>query len=131
VHEVVDDAVYEWEGLKLSFIQTLHYHSNNELMPTYGLDISYKDKKFLITADTQFTPERFDTEYHDATIIFHDCETMSEPSGIHAHFNQLKTLPKEIKAKTWLYHYSDGALPDARSEGFLGFVRCGQVIDLK
>jgi hypothetical protein len=30
----------------------------------------------------------------------------------------------------WLYHYSDGLLPDAVADGFLGFARPGQVFDL-
>lgn len=36
-------------------------------------------------------------------------------------------MPEDIKAKMWLYHYSDGDLPDAKQDGFLGFVAKGQV----
>ncbi|VEH28122.1 metal-dependent hydrolase of the beta-lactamase superfamily transporter III [Legionella sainthelensi] len=50
---------------------------------------------------------------------------------MHAHFSQLDTLAPEIKAKLWLYHYNDGKLPDAQFHGFLGFVQCGQIIELK
>lgn len=130
VHIVADKEVYEWYGLQLSLIQTIHVHSNGELMPSYALDIRYKGKNFFITTDTQFTPEFLEKFYQAATIVFHDCETLPVPSGVHAHFNQLQSLPPEIKAKTWLYHYNDGQLPDAKSEGFLGFARCGQIIDL-
>lgn len=125
-----DNEIYAWEGLQLKLIKTIHVHSNRELMPSYGLDINYKNKNFLITADTQFTPELFESYYQKATLIFHDCETLSIASGVHAHFNQLKTLSPELKAKMWLYHYNDGVLPDAMAHGFLGFVRCGQIIDL-
>jgi hypothetical protein len=29
----------------------------------------------------------------------------------------------------WLYHYNPGHLPDARADGFRGFVKKGQVFD--
>jgi len=29
----------------------------------------------------------------------------------------------------WLYHYNDGELPYAITDGFLGFVKQGQVFD--
>ena len=130
VHEVSDDQIYEWEGLKLKLIQTIHVHSNGELMPSYGVDIGYKGKTFLITADTQFTPDILGSYYKAATLVFHDCETLKTPSGVHAHISELNTLDPVIKAKMWLYHYNDGELPDATAQGFLGFVHCGQVIEL-
>ncbi|QMT61366.1 MBL fold metallo-hydrolase [Legionella sp. PC997] len=120
---------FNWEGLALNPVQTLHIYSNKELMPSYGLSISYKEKKYFITTDARFTPERFEPYYREATLIFHDCETLETPSGVHAHFKQLVTLDPEIKAKSWLYHYNDGPLPDAQSHGFLGFIRCGQEFD--
>ncbi|MGL5741814.1 MAG: MBL fold metallo-hydrolase [Legionella sp.] len=130
VHTIQDEQIFEWENLKLNLIKTVHIYSNKKLMPSYGLNISCNGKTFLITADTQFTPERFAPYYHDATLIFHDCETLEVPSGVHSHFNQLDTLDPAIKAKLWLYHYNDGKLPDSQSHGFLGFVRCGQIFDL-
>jgi ribonuclease BN (tRNA processing enzyme) len=131
VQTLADDQVYEWEGLQLTLIKTVHVHSNGKLMPSYGIDICSQGKHFFITADTQFTPESMEKYYQQATIIFHDCETLASPSGVHAHFEQLKTLPAQIKAKMWLYHYNDGKLPDAHSQGFLGFAKCGQVVELK
>lgn len=130
VTEVKDAQVYEWEGLKIDLIQTVHIYSNEELKPTYGLTIEYQGKKYFISADAQFTPDIWDGYFRESTLIFHDCETLESPSGVHAHFNELKTLPPAIKAKTWLYHYNDGELPDAKAEGFLGFIHCGQIIKL-
>ncbi|KTD58433.1 metal-dependent hydrolase of the beta-lactamase superfamily transporter III [Legionella sainthelensi] len=131
VTTVNDGQVFQWEGLHFNLIKTVHIHSNRKLMPSYGLYIKYQDKNFFITTDTQFTPERFEKYYQEATLIFHDCETLEVPSGVHAHFSQLDTLAPEIKAKLWLYHYNDGKLPDAQFHGFLGFVQCGQIIELK
>lgn len=130
VTPVHDGPIFEWEGLQLNLIKTVHIYSNKQLMPSYGLEISFKGKTFLITADTQFTPHSFEKYYREATLIFHDCETKKVASGVHAHFNQLDTLAPDIKAKMWLYHYNDGKLPNAQSHGFLGFVGCGQTIDL-
>ncbi|MFT4059724.1 MAG: MBL fold metallo-hydrolase [Legionella sp.] len=131
VQKVADSNIYEWEGIHLTMVKTVHIHSNGEVMPSYGLVISYKRKKYFLTADTQFIPDILGKFYEEATIIFHDCETLLAPSGVHAHFNQLSTLASDIKKKMWLYHYNDGELPDAHAEGFCGFVRCGQVFDLK
>lgn len=130
VHTLADNQTYEWEGIKLHVIRTVHVHSNGELMPSYGLEIIHQGKIFFITTDTQFTPELLEKYYQEATIIFHDCETLASPSGVHAHFRQLQTLSPDIKRKMWLYHYNDGELPNAEAQGFRGFARCGQVIDL-
>lgn len=130
VHEVKDNKSFDWEGLTLHLIQTIHIYSNQKLMPSYGLMIHSKGKSFFITTDTRFTPNEFQQYYQNATLIFHDCETLENPSGVHAHFNELKTLDPAIKAKMWLYHYNDGNLPDAQANGFAGFVRCGQEFDL-
>jgi ribonuclease BN (tRNA processing enzyme) len=131
VQKIADNNHYEWEGINLSTIKTVHIHSNGELMPSYGLIIGYNGKKYFITTDTQFTPEALSQFYEEASIIFHDCETLPTPSGVHAHFEQLSTLAPEIKKKMWLYHYNDGELPDAPGAGFCGFIHCGQIIELK
>lgn len=131
VSTVGDNQVFEWENLQLRLIKTVHIHSNKVLMPSYGLDIYNNEKHFFITTDTQFTPELFNEYYQQASIIFHDCETLLTPSGVHAHFNQLSSLPPEVKAKMWLYHYNDGALPDPHAQGFRGFTLPGQLIELK
>lgn len=130
VNIVKDEHIFNWEGLKLNLVQTIHIYSNKKLMPSYGLAIGFKGKTFFITTDARFTPERFEKYYRDATLIFHDCETMETSSGVHSHFKQLDTLDPKIKAKIWLYHYNDGELPDAQSHGFAGFVRRGQEFDL-
>ena len=127
---VKDKEHYEWDDLQLYLVKTVHVHSNKKLLPSYGLEIKYKGKFFFITTDAQFTLERFEDYYHRASLIFHDCETMEIPSGVHAHFNELNTLDPAIKAKMWLYHYNDGTLPDAATHGFLGFIHCGQVVEL-
>ncbi len=85
----------------------------------------------MISADSQFVPDLMLPLYQEAEIIFHDCETSEKKSGVHAHYTELKTLPSEIKRKMWLYHYQPLPLPDAKADGFRGFVKKGQCFDFQ
>lgn len=123
-----DDMHFQWEGIQFELIRTYHVYHLQELRPSYGLFIDDSNTKLLITADTQFTPELFEPYYQDADYIFHDCETTPNKTGVHAHFDSLSTLPKEIKRKMWLYHYSSLYMPKNHGD-FLGFVKRGQVFD--
>lgn len=74
--------------------------------------------------------------YKEATIIFHDCETSPFKSGVHSHYEDLKTLPAEIKAKMYLYHYQDNVSTDydtwnakAKEDGFGGFLKIGSLFN--
>ncbi len=130
VCQIMTNQVYEWEGIHLELVKTIHVHSNGKLIPSYGLNIAYQGQYFFITTDTQFIPNNLMPYYQKASLIFHDCETLKKPSGVHTHYSQLSTLEPSIKGKIWLYHYNDGPLPDAQAQGFLGFARGGQIIDL-
>ena len=114
---------FEFAGLRIQTVQTVHYMDGYEIIPTN------KGGTIFLTTDTQYTPGQLMQFYRNAHVIFHDCETAQFRSGIHAHFEELKSLPAEIRAKMWLYHYQDGALPDAVAAGFAGFVQRGQVFE--
>lgn len=130
VKAVSSNLKFSWEGIKFELIKTIHMISNGHLMPSYGLIIKYKGRQFFLTTDTQFCKESLKTYYENAEIIFHDCETSPHHSTVHAHFNELKTLSPEIKAKMWLYHFNDNVRPDAIAEGFRGFINPRQEFDL-
>lgn len=119
-----------WEGVEFNLVQTLHVMHGYKIMPTYGLYFQCNPYTLFITADTQFIPTQFEGFYAQADLIFHDCETSEQHTGVHAHYEDLAGLPQNFKQKMWLYHYSDGALPPAREAGFKGFVQRGQVFDL-
>jgi uncharacterized protein YfaQ (DUF2300 family) len=70
-------------------------------------------------------------KYKKADVIFHDCETspIEFASEVHAHYEDLKTLPDEVRAKMWLCHYQDGPKPDCVKDGFAGWVEQGQTFD--
>lgn len=124
-------AAFSWGGLELTLVSNIHYTSNGVVMPTYGLFFEIGGVKIWITADTQFTPDLLGYYYQSADLIFHDCETEPDPTGVHAHYHQLTTLPASIKGKMWLYHYNQGVLPDAVGAGFRGFVFKGQVFEFE
>lgn len=63
------------------------------------------NQKVWISGDTMFDreyPERFSRE---AEVMFHDCQLFQ--GGIHASYQELMTLPPEIRAKMYLYHFGD------------------------
>lgn len=122
-------AGFTWHGIKFTMVQSVHYFSEYELMPTYGLIFNYDKKRIYFTADTQSKPSQLHQFYEEADVIFHDCETANYKSGVHAHYSELLELPEHIKKKMWLYHYNPGPLPDAVKDGFLGFVKKGQSFD--
>lgn len=126
VHEIERNGSFEWEGITFRLVQTIHIMNGYALASCHGLLFQVNNKMIYITADTQFAPYLLDCVYQQADIIFHDCETANVPSGVHPHYDDLCTLPDNIKQKMWLYHYNPGPLPDAEHQGFRGFVKRGQ-----
>lgn len=117
---------FDWQDIHMQLIQTVHAMEGYQLMPSYGLIVQANDKKLFITTDICFIPQLYLTTYQQADLIFHDCELAKRPTGLHAHYNQLITLPAEIKAKMWLMHYNFQPEFDAAKDGFCGFVAKGQ-----
>lgn len=91
---------------------------------SYGLII---DDRILFTADTQFNPEQLKfllDKYKNIEVIFHDCDVMGYSRGVHAAYDELVTLPKEIKEKMILSHYSEAVSTiDALVDGFGGLAK--------
>ena len=129
VHTIPKNQGFEWEGVNFQLVQAIHIMSGFHLVPSFGLMFTMDGIKTFLTTDTQFSPTQIKDFYDMADIIFHDCETAKHKSGVHAHYESLYTLPAEVKKKMWLYHYQDGSLPDARADGFRGFVKRGQIFD--
>lgn len=125
----IQNNSFTWKGITFELVPGYHTVSNHELMPCYGLFFTINGKRIFLTTDTRFVPEKHQDYYDEADIIFQDCETYTEKSGLHAHYTELVTLPPEIKRKMWLYHYAPGPLPDALADGFCGFVSKGQVFE--
>ena len=110
-------------------VQTVHIMSGYRVVNSYGLLINTHDKCIFMTTDTQFCPNQIQQFYSTADTIFHDCETAPFKSGVHAHYDDLKTLPSATKAKMWLTHYQPNPQQDAKADGFKGFVKKGQTFE--
>lgn len=121
---------FKFADIEMEMVQVVHVMGGLRLMPSYGLIWRAPNgKRVFLTTDAQHCPTQINTLYNNCDIIFQDCETTPFKSGVHAHYEELKTLPPEVKEKMWLYHYADGPLPDAQSDGFAGFVEQGQTFD--
>ena len=84
------------------------------------------DDRILFPADTQFDQELIDwmTSTYPIEYIFHDCQFYT--GGVHASYDELKTLPETVRKKMYLCHYGDNFesfSPEA--DGFIGFAKEG------
>lgn len=129
VHAVKTD--FTWEGVHFELVRSMHIQDSNRWVLTHGLIFRLGSKEIFITTDTQFYPDHFMPYYRRADLIFHDCETAVGQTSVHSSYPQLKTLPDEIRAKMWLYHYNPGKLPEAKRDGFLGFVKPRQTFEFE
>lgn len=134
-HPIAPNDSFEWDGLILTPVQTVHIVDGFRFMPTYGLMIRLGNgspgtpnapKMVFYTGDSQYAPSQLQKFYDMSDIIFHDAETAPYFSKVHAHYNDLKTLPPDTKKKMWLMHYQDDPQQDAVKDGFAGFVAKGQ-----
>lgn len=119
---------FTWNNYHFELVKTQHSLNNQHYMVSYGLFIRTGKSTIFITTDTRYTPDTFKNYFYEADIIFHDCEVGSS-SGQHARYEALCLLDPEIKKKTWLYGYLNQTLPDAKKEGFKGFVTQGQFFE--
>jgi ribonuclease BN (tRNA processing enzyme) len=127
VKPVSRNSSFIWEDVEFTLIRTIHIMDGFDFVPSYGLMFVLNGKKVFLTTDAQHCPNQINDFYNMSDIIFQDCETSPFKSGVHAHYTELKTLPDDIKNKMWLYHFQFGELPDAKNDGFQGFVSMGQV----
>jgi ribonuclease BN (tRNA processing enzyme) len=130
VRPVAEDGSFQWGGTLFEVVSTDHIVSAGTTMLSYGLMIHRGERRIYLTTDCCFDRKNLDRHHAAADLIFQDCDTGARVTCAHAHYTQLVDLPADVKARMWLYHYCDGPLPDARADGFLGFVKPGQVFDL-
>lgn len=88
---------------------TMHISNRLKQVVTSGILIrTFSGREIMFTSDTQYCPKQLIDMYKAVDVIFHDCETSEFPSGVHAHINDLKNLPKDVKDKLHLCHFNDG-----------------------
>lgn len=128
-HTIDCDRSFVWSEIKFNLVKATHVDTGYFLSPSYGLFFELDGIKVFLTTDVKLCPDEIGEFYQRADIIFQDCGTSRFPISIHAHYEQLLTLPKQIRKKMWLYHYQPGPLPDAKKDGFCGFVKRGQTFE--
>ena len=114
------NSSFMWEGVKFELVQSLHISAKYSLVDSFGLMFTspHSGKRIYLTSDVQFAPETsMKAYYSEADLIVHDCETMYH-SGVHAHYDQLKTLAPDLKAKMMLCHYQDNVCDDPQPSKF-------------
>lgn len=133
VHPIKKNGWFTWEGICLELVQVVHIMTNRVIRHSYGLMMQEgTSPKVFWTSDTQFCPHQIKRFYEQADVILHDCET-GFPSGVHAHYDDLRTLPESVRLKMYLYHYQpDGPEKyNARADGFRGFARKGDILTVR
>lgn len=117
---VMRNSFFMWEGVRFDLVQSLHIAAKYSIVDSFGLMFTspHSGKRIYMTSDVQFAPETsMRAFYQEADLIIHDCETMYK-SGVHAHYDQLVTLPPELKKKMMLVHYQDNVCDDPHPSGF-------------
>jgi ribonuclease BN (tRNA processing enzyme) len=126
VHKINKNEGFLWEGIRFELVRVVHVDTGFYMMPSYGLFFEVEGCKTFISTDAQLRFEDYRRYYEEADLIFHDCETTGDRTPVHAHYQDLLTLPAAIRRKMWLYGYQPGQLPNAKKDGFQGFVQRGQ-----
>lgn len=128
-------------------IRNKHINSTMGDVYSYGLFIGHnKEKNIYISTDTMEIPHHrvlacfpeVMSGSHDKVllervdIIFHDVNILNSHS-VHCDYSDLNNMHKSVKKKTWLYHYNDigDKMPDTVGDGFLGFVKEGQIFNFE
>lgn len=122
-----------FEGINLKLFRTHHVTTKKDTFKnsqfSTGLII---DNKVLFTGDSQFRKEQLDWICKNFNIetIFHDCDITGFSAGVHATYEELKTLPAQMKQKIYLCHYCHNSHEtDVKSQGFAGFAEPGIYYD--
>jgi ribonuclease BN (tRNA processing enzyme) len=124
-----ENGPFQWENISFSPVKMLHTGKGCKNPYSFGLLITDETRSVFISTDTQFQPNLLGEIAGRVDLMFHDCETQRAPSGVHAHFDELCTLPFGLRQKMWLYHYQPDPPQNPEKEGFRGFVAKGQEFD--
>lgn len=132
-HPVEEKAGFEWEDIRFELVKLEHITGFYKNMYSYGLILTDLEsgKRAYISSDVKFRPQLIAEIAGQVDVIFHDSETTVVPTGVHTHYSELVTLPPEVKAKMWLYHYQPHPKQQPDQDGFAGFAARDQEFDLE
>ncbi len=99
--------------------------------PSFGLLMTDRDtgETVFYSGDTRFDPDGLGKRMAAANLCFHEVQLEDHADPVHATLSQLRTLPAEVRGKTYLYHYGDTWTDEAYAfvaGEFAGFARPGQ-----
>ena len=123
VVEIPSQGSFTWENLKFTVLSTDNLFE--------GLMIDTPESSIYFSGALKVLDHDMKNVYQKAGTIFHACESVwpSDKTFL-THYENLCVLPVDVRNKMWLYYYKDGTLPNAKEEGFKGFVRRGQRFSL-
>lgn len=127
--------VYQHGPMEIMIMRTRHFPdtavSVDESQWCSGVFIN---RRVWISGDTMFDQEYPQRFAEDAEVMFHDCQLFY--GGVHASYQELMTLPEDIRKKMFLYHFGDNwdqintwVKPDdsfsgdPQKDGFLGWAQ--------
>jgi ribonuclease BN (tRNA processing enzyme) len=115
----------DYKGIDLKIFKTNHIPGNAATLEdaqwASGVII---DERILFTADSKFDRAMLDDfcGMFDIELIIHDCQLFT--GGVHASYDELKTLPDKYKGRMLLTHYADNWQQfTPEKDGFLGFAQ--------
>jgi ribonuclease BN (tRNA processing enzyme) len=115
---------WEQDAINLKLMRTNHLpnSSKNWGSAFFSLGVLIDDR-VLISGDTVFDRDLIDVFGTKAEVIFHDCQDFV--GGVHAAYQELRSLPDHLKSKMVLYHLPDGIEDkfDPKSDGFAGWAQ--------
>lgn len=121
-------------GFRVGGVNFLFQPVIHGTLATFGVHISDTDdptREVFFTSDTQFDPD-IGSRFPTAQIIFHDCTFLPKfPGTIHTHYEELVTLPGDVKARIVLMHHQkvpEGI--DVIADGFRGAAKRFEVFEL-
>ncbi len=127
---VPENGSFCWENIRFTLVRMPHIMTGFKDFYSHGLLLREAEgPPIFISTDTQFRSDIIVPMSGRAEIIFHDCETSPFKSIVHAHYDDLRTLPAAVRRKMWLYHYQPHPVRQPKADGFVGFVQKGQAFD--
>ena len=127
--------LYQHGPIDLVFMRTRHIpDSTTSIDEAQWCSGILVNNRVWVSGDTMFD-RNYPTSFSEISeVMFHDCQMFQ--GGVHSSYRQLMTLPEEVRAKMYLYHYndnwdspktwveaSDNFTGDPLQDGFLGWTQ--------
>lgn len=104
-YEIVHDVeqYFIFNGTMFSVFSTQHINNKK----SYGLIIG-EYNYIMYSADSLFDKDLLNIVVDDgAQAIFHDCQLFDHKGKVHASLDELETLERDVREKTYIMHYGD------------------------